>query len=136
MPSDFTQLNVWKEAISFCKSVYEVLNDFPKTELNNIVSQLKRASVSISTNIAEGCGKTGFRDEMSFLRIAQGSTKECMSLLLLSRELGYLSEDKCLNLFDQAEKISKMLTLLIRSKKTKYEGFRKEFAYNSYNKKF
>ena len=121
MPTDFTQLEVWKKSIIFCKEVYSVVKKFPEYEQKNIVSQLRRASVSISTNVAEGCGKYTIRDETNFFRIAQGSTKECMSLIFLSKELGYLNEEECSRLFNQAELISKMFTLLIREKRAKYE---------------
>lgn len=136
MPSDFTNLRVWREAIDFCKEVYKVLESFPKFEENNIISQLRRASVSISTNIAEGCGKTFFKEEMVFFRIAQGSTKECMSLILLSKELGYLSNKKSEELFDQSELISKMLTLLLRNKREKFREVRKRLGSNFGKEKF
>lgn len=131
MPREFRDLRVWQEGISFCKDIYSVVNSFPKFEETNIISQLRRASTSISTNIAEGCGKWGIKEEIAFHRIAQGSTKECMSLLILSKELKYLNEFDFQRLFDQAEKISKMLTLFIQSKRKMYfELKRKGFAYD------
>lgn len=127
MPYDFRSLDVWKEAINFCKEVYNFIKKFPDFEEKNLISQLRRASTSISTNIAEGSGKSMFRDEINFFRIAQGSTKECMSLIFLSGELGYLYEEEVNKLYNQAEYISKMLTLLIRKKKEKYEEFKKHY---------
>lgn len=131
MPREFRDLRVWQEGISFCKNVYSTVNNFPKFEETNIISQLRRASTSISTNIAEGCGKWGIKEEIAFHRIAHGSTKECMSLLFLSRELNYLNEEDFQRLFNQAETISKMLTLFIQSKRKMYFELKKKgFAYD------
>ena len=90
-------------------------------EEKNIVSQLRRASVSISTNIAEGGGKFSMREQTAFLRIAQSSAKECMSLLMLSKELGFVNDTLCSKLVDQADHISRMLTLLIKCKLEEYK---------------
>jgi len=124
MPFDFRQLDIWNEGIKFCKAIYEIVKTFPQFEEKNMVSQLRRASVSISTNVAEGCGKFAVRDEMSYYRIAQGSTKECMSLILLSKELGYLDEETCKRLYEHGEYISKMLTMILRKKAEKYRNIR------------
>jgi len=132
MPSDFTQLDAWKLAIEFCKEIYKILPQFPKCEESNIISQLRRASTSISTNIAEGCGKSKIRDEMSYFRVAQGSTKECMSLLMLSRELEYLNKEVAEELIKKAERVSKVLTLLIRAKQARFEEIKKKFPENSF----
>lgn len=120
MGYDFTKLDVWKESIEFCKNLYPVLSGFPSFEDSNIISQLRRAGVSISTNIAEGGGKFSTREQIAFLRIAQASSKECMSLMILSEELGFAKKEDSFKLLDQLEHISKMLTLLINRKLDEY----------------
>jgi len=135
MPREFRTLRVWQEGIDFCKNVYFHVKSFPKFEETNIISQLRRASTSISTNIAEGCGKWGIKEEISYYRIAHGSVKECMSLIILSKELDYLTNEDFTKLFDQAEHISKMLTIFIQLKRKLYFELRKKgFAWDDSKK--
>ncbi|MDP1677631.1 MAG: four helix bundle protein [Bacteroidota bacterium] len=85
-------LLVWQKAHLLVKEVYVVSNDFPKEELYGITSQLRRAAVSIPTNIAEGSGRGSDADFKRFLQIAFGSTSEVEYLIFLSKELQFISE--------------------------------------------
>lgn len=116
MATDFRNLDVWKISFKFALDIYELTEKFPKSEQYNITQQLRRASTSISTNIAEGCGKATIRDVNAYFRVAVGSIKECMSLLMLSKELKYLNEKEFDEIFDKANHIGAMLTNLIKSR--------------------
>ena len=90
----FENLKAWQESKSFVVWVYELLKDFPKNEEFGLNSQLKRAAISIPTNIAEGSGRRTPNDQMRFYRIAYSSALECANLLYIAHEVGFVSEDK------------------------------------------
>lgn len=85
----FTDLIVWQKAHQFVLTVYKYTANFPKTEKFGLVSQFRRASVSIPANIAEGFKKKGRRDKARFMNISQGSVEECRYYIILARDLGY-----------------------------------------------
>src|SRR5262245_66199935 len=87
---NFRDLQVWHKALHVALLTYGLTKAFPREELYGLVNQLRRAAVSIPTNIAEGCGRGSDRDLARFLYIAMGSASETEYLLLLSHELGYL----------------------------------------------
>lgn len=113
MPKDFKELSVWSTSLSFVKLVYSVTSTFPKEELYGITNQLRRAAVSIGSNIAEGCGRRTLKDYMSFLYTALGSCKECENLLIVSRELGFIQSESYASVSNEVEKIGCMLIKLI-----------------------
>lgn len=88
---------------------------FPSSENYNLTSQVRRAAVSISSNIAEGCGRRTSRDFISFLYIALGSTKEVESQLMAASELGFLGKDDEKRLIDEVVRIGRMLMGLVKS---------------------
>ena len=88
---DYKRLEVWRIAIELSKLVYGVTRGFPKEEVYGLTSQIRRASVSISSNIAEGCGRRTKKDFVQFLHNASGSLKEVGSQLVLARDLDYIS---------------------------------------------
>jgi len=90
---DYKRLDVWKIAVDLNKLVYGVSGKFPKSEVYGLTSQIRRASVSISSNIAEGCGRRTKKNFVQFLHNASGSLKEVGSQLVLARDLGYVSND-------------------------------------------
>ena len=85
--ADYKQLTVWKFAHLFALGIYRSTENFPTTERHGLVAQLRRAAVSVVSNIAEGCGRRGDRELARFLRIASGSTCEVETQLLLSKDL-------------------------------------------------
>lgn len=105
---NFKQLHVWQEARKFVQEIYLQTNQFPELERFGITSQLRRASVSISSNIAEGSGRKEKQFE-HFLRMAQTSAFEVENLLILSCDLNYLSQEEFLRLESIIIKIQKML---------------------------
>lgn len=94
--------------------VYRATQRFPSDERFGLTSQMRRASISVSANIAEGCGRSGERDLARFLRIATGSASELECELLLSRDLHLLDEQIAADLLSRTEEIKRMLTSLIR----------------------
>jgi four helix bundle protein len=89
---DFKKLDVWKIARELNKLIYDASGDFPKNEIYGLTSQIRRASVSISSNIAEGCGRRTGKDFVSFLHNAMGSLKEVESQVFLAEDLGYFAD--------------------------------------------
>lgn len=95
---DYKRYDTWKIAHELVKEIYIISESFPKSELFDLTSQIRRSSVSIPTNIAEGCGRSTDKEFASFLEISIGSTNETEYLLFLSCDLGFTSEDKLLSL--------------------------------------
>ena len=89
----FERFVAWQRAMSFTEEIYRVTASFPKHEVYGLSSQLRRAAVSVTANIAEGTAKKGKRDFKRFLDIALGSLSEAASLLILAKRLGYLDTD-------------------------------------------
>jgi four helix bundle protein len=90
MADSYRHLDIWKEATELSFSVYVLTKKFPKDELFNLVSQIRRASVSISSNIAEGSSRTSKKDNARFIEIAIGSLYEVESLIEISKKLEYI----------------------------------------------
>ena len=109
---DFRQLQVWEKAHQFTLKIYHMTEKFPKEELYGLISQLKRATISIPTNIAEGYGRSGQVERSHFLNIALGSACEAEYLLLLSKDLGYIPKTEYCNCNERLEEIRKMLVSL------------------------
>lgn len=112
---DYKSLDVYQKAKSFAVEIYKVTNNFPKEEVYGITSQLRRASVSIGANIAEGSGRSTRNDFANFLHISLGSVKECEHFLGMSFDLRYINKEQYDRLSEQTVSISKMLTKLIQS---------------------
>ncbi|MDP2939970.1 MAG: four helix bundle protein [Candidatus Omnitrophota bacterium] len=91
---DYKNIKAYQFADDLAVEVYKITKDFPKEELYGLTSQLRRAAVSIPTNIAEGASRQHKRDYLRFLYIARGSSAETEYLLHLSHRLGYLSNEK------------------------------------------
>jgi len=101
----FEQLEIWQLAIAYGNGIYDFANSLPKEELFGLSSQLKRAAVSISNNIAEGSGGTTNRDFRYFLDIAIKSALETVSLLQFCKGRNFISDKLLIELYKEAEKI-------------------------------
>jgi four helix bundle protein len=99
--------------MNLVKNVYELTRDFPRDEIYGLVQQLRRAAVSVPSNIAEGAARSGKREFAQFLGIAKGSLSELETQLLISAELGYLKRED--RIFGMVEKTSTLLAGLHRS---------------------
>jgi len=112
---DFKDLQVWTKAHKVTLAVYRISRHFPADERYGITSQLRRAASSIAANIAEGCGRRSDGDFHRFLQIARGSASELEYHLLLSRDLGMLSQPDFAFLEDMVVEIQRMLTGLTQT---------------------
>ena len=110
-------LDVWKKSMSFTKEIYQITESFPKTELYGLISQMRRAAVSIPSNIAEGAARKGIKEFKQFINIAQGSISELDTQIELSMMLKYFNNEIYDNLTEKLATISKMLFGLSRSLK-------------------
>ncbi|HVP36842.1 MAG TPA: four helix bundle protein [Terriglobales bacterium] len=109
----FEDLEVWKKAHGLVLTIYKLTKDFPHEEKFGLVSQMRRAAVSIPANLAEGFKKRGLKDKSNFYNIAQGSVEELRYYLILGKDLNYIPENQ--ELIDATEEIGRMLHGLIRS---------------------
>src|ERR1044071_9690091 len=112
---DFRQLKVWEKSHQLALSVYKATKEFPKEELYELTSQLRRASMSIPTNIAEGCGRNTDADFARFLQMAMGSVSETEYQLSLARDLEFLSSNEHEKLQNEVEEVKRMLVSLLKT---------------------
>ena len=108
----FEKLEVWVEAKEFSKLIYEITSKFPNSEKFGLISQLRRASISIASNIAEGSARKSYKDKAHFTTIAFGSAVEVLNQLIISFELHFVSEVDYLKLREQLECITNKLNSL------------------------
>ena len=110
---DYKKFLVWEKSHQLTLDVYKTTSSFPKDELFGLVSQVKRSSSSIPTNIAEGCGRNSEKDFCRFLYIAFGSANELEYQIILSIDLKFIDTENGQKLLFQVEEVKKMLTGLI-----------------------
>ena len=111
--SDYKLLDVWQLSINTVKDVYVLLRELPSLERYGLADQIRRSSVSIPSNIAEGHGRNSNKEFSRFLLIARGSVSELETQLILCCELGYISKDSCSEIFNKLQRISKMIYSLV-----------------------
>jgi four helix bundle protein len=109
------RLDVWRKSIDFVVAIYRLTDKFPNEEKFGLTSQLRRAAVSISANVAEGAAKTSTKDFRRYLSNSQGSTSEIETELLIARRLNYLDEEDFMILSKDLDDIGRMITGLSRS---------------------
>jgi len=108
-------LKVWQKGIELVKSIYEITQSFPSNEQFGLVSQMRRAAVSIPSNIAEGCGRNSDKELIHFLYIALGSASELETQIIISQELSFLQPEKSEQMQSLIFEIIKMISSLIKS---------------------
>ena len=114
MSSSYKDLVVWQKALCLVKDVYHLTGAFPEGEKYGLVSQMRRAAVSIPSNIAEGQARRSFREFVQFVSQAEGSAAELETQLLISLELGYCGDGKAHQALDSIAEVRKMLGSLRR----------------------
>jgi four helix bundle protein len=112
---NFKELKVWQISRQLVKSIYELSVSFPNEEKFGITSQLRRCSISIPTNIAEGCGRNTDKDFAHFLNVSLGSAYELESLLYLCFDLNLISENKLKDILPIISEVQKMTFGLIKT---------------------
>lgn len=113
--TDFYQLDAWKVSHQFVLKIYKCLDSFPVNEKYGVIDQLRRASSSITANIAEGFGRYHKKDKIHFYFQARGSLKEVQNFLLLSKDLGYIKDSVIKSLWLDSKDSEKLINGLIRS---------------------
>lgn len=111
----YRELKVWQLGVDLALEVYRVTADFPKSEVYGLTSQLRRAAVSIPSNIAEGHARKTQREMQRFANIAKGSLAELETQLIIAGELGYVSEIALRKILQTTEQESRMLSGLLKS---------------------
>ena len=112
-------LRVWQQSIEMVTSIYKMTMTFPKDEVFGLVSQMRRAAVSVPSNIAEGYARGSDKEKLHFLRISSGSMSEIETQLMLSLNLGYIGQDAYDILSEQITSVWKQLNSLISSVKNR-----------------
>jgi len=115
----FTDLVTWQEAHKLVIIIYKITKDFPKDERFGLTSQLCRAVISISSNIAEGFSRGTMKDKIQFYRMAQGSVTEIQNQLLIARDIGYINNEIFTRTAQNTITVHKLINGLIKSSKSK-----------------
>lgn len=111
---NFKDLRIWQKGIEIVGDVYKTTKEFPKEELYGLTSQMRRAAISIPSNIAEGFKRFHNKEYKQFLHITLGSSAELETQLIIARNLEYLKEDTLITLNEKLDHLSRMITVLIQ----------------------
>ena len=115
----FTDLDAWKEGHKLVLMIYELTKKFPKEELFGLTSQIRRAVVSLTSNIAEGFSRQTYKDKVHFYCMALGCLTEVQNQLMVARDLKYITQKEFDVVYQQTVKESKILNGLIKSSRTR-----------------
>lgn len=111
--NSFTNLIIWQKSHKLVLEIYKNTKNFPKEEMFGVTSQIRRCSVSITSNIAEGFGRRSTKEKIRFFFISKGSLLELQNQLIISKDLKYLDENSFNLMYNQPVEIHKMLNSLI-----------------------
>lgn len=114
----YKELIVWQKSVQLVKEVYLLTDNYPKSELYAIVSQMRRASISIPSNIAEGYGRKSSKEYTQFLSISYGSALELETQIIISKELQFAQTDKFSKVESILEEVLKMINAMISKMKS------------------
>lgn len=111
----FTDLDAWKEGHKLVLMIYGITKRFPKDELFGLTSQIRRCSVSVTSNIAEGFSRQSYKEKAQFYSIALGSVTELQNQLLIAKDVGYIKQEEFLPIAEKSVKVHKIINGLIKS---------------------
>lgn len=111
------KLEVWQKSMKLVKDIYTMTEQYPKSEVYGLTSQMRRSAISVPSNIAEGAARRSKAEFLQFLSVAQGSLSELDTQLELSKMLGFIEENEYSTLFLELNNIFKLLSGLMRSVK-------------------
>ena len=114
----FTDLNAWKEGYVLVLKIYKATKKFPKEELFGLTSQIRRAAVSVTSNIAEGFSRNSYKEKLQFYSVALGSVTEIQNQLLIAKDIGYITKEDFDLLAQQTIKVNKITNGLIKKSKS------------------
>ena len=115
----FTDLDVWKEGNKLVLQIYEITKEFPKEEIFGLTNQIRRAVVSITSNIAEGFNRASYKEKLQFYYITIGSLAELQNQLYIAKQLNYIKADEFKKIAELTVIVSKLMNGLIKSIKNK-----------------
>jgi len=124
MLKNYKELSIWQKSYQLCLEIYRITKEFPKEERYGLTSQIRRASVSIPSNIAEGYGRKTTPEYLRALYVAYGSNCELETQILLSGDLGYINEEDMKKLQKAIGDVERMLKALIRALENKHLNHR------------
>ncbi|MCK5052364.1 MAG: four helix bundle protein [Candidatus Cloacimonetes bacterium] len=113
----YREIICWQKAIELVKSIYKITNNFPQSEQFGLTSQLRRAAISIPSNIAEGFGRSSNKEFRRFLEISRGSLFELQTQLFISKELGFIISKSYDMIYEQTREVERILIGFINSLK-------------------
>ena len=116
---DYRELIAWQKAMDLVEAIYRTTQSFPKEEIYGLTAQVRRAAVSIPSNIAEGQGRSTTRDFLYFLSVAQGSVKEAETQVLIAERLAYVTKQVSARLVEQTTEVGRLISGLTNSLKRK-----------------
>ncbi len=108
------KLTLWNKAIDLVSRIYQLTKEFPREEEFGLKSQMRRAAVSVPSNIAEGLSRTSIKEKLNFLSVARGSLSELDAQIEICQRLGMLGKNECDNLLDAMDESGRLLGGLIR----------------------
>lgn len=114
----FTDLNAWKEGHKLVLMIYEITKQFPKQEIFGLTTQIRRAAVSFTSNIAEGFSRNSYKEKLQFYSMALGSLTEVQNQLLIARDIGYLINNQFSKIAEQTITVNKITNGLIKKSKS------------------
>lgn len=120
--TSFTQLKAWQEGHQLVLRIYEIAKAFPQEERYALGDQMRRAAVSITSNIAEGFSRQSKKEKVQFYAVANGSATEIQNQLLIARDVGYLSQEDFQEVADQTVTVRKLLNGLMTSIRNSVDG--------------
>jgi four helix bundle protein len=120
MLKNFKELKVWQKSYQLCLKLYKVTKVFPKEEIYGLRSQIRRSSVSVPSNIAEGYGRKTTPDYIRSLYVAYGSNSELETQILLAGDLKYIKAERLKDILEDIAEIERMLKALIKSLNKKH----------------
>ena len=119
---EFTDLKVWQEAHKLVLLVYEQTKKFPKEEIFGLTSQMRRSAVSVSSNIAEGFGRQGYKEKVQFYYLSRESLTELENQFFIARDISYINESESKKSIEQATVAHRLLQGLIKKSKSFLES--------------
>jgi len=119
--TSFTQLFAWQEGHTLVLSIYRIVKTFPRDELFALTSQMRRAAISVTSNIAEGYSRKSYKEKIQFYYMSLGSLTELQNQLYIAKDIGYINTKEFNSTLEHSVKCHKIITgLIVASKNKKY----------------
>ena len=117
----FEKLIAWQRGRELAVLIYRITKAFPKEELFGLTSQMRRCSISIASNLAEGSGRVSFKDKARFTEIAYGSSLELLNQVILSSDLEYINEEEYIQIREKISDVNMLIDGLYKSQKANFK---------------